>query len=215
MPDGSGQRQLGLFEHLDPLGCSLKTHVRLCCMDLTGLSLNWKEKGTSSSPKDGTGGIPLSVLVLTTLERPTDESGYGSSRDWPTAVAKGRGSRLEDKAAVASWPTPRASENENRTTKHAPSHEAGTHGKTLAGTAAENWPTVHGKNGTNGPTGTELGYLVGQQDEASPNTTGKPRGSLNSAWVMQLMGFPDEYAAELTRLLCEWSETLGATRTRS
>ena len=39
----------------------------------------------------------------------------------------------------SSWPTPRASANENRTTKNAPSHGK-THGKTLAGEAAQ-WAT--------------------------------------------------------------------------
>ena len=85
--------------------------------------------------------------------------------------------------------TPRSSPNENRTTKPAPSHGK-THGRVLA------WE------------------VAGQADPENPSTPGKPRGSLNSAWVMQLMGWPDEYAAELTRLLCEWSETVGATRSQ-
>ena len=38
--------------------------------------------------------------------------------------------------AAQMWATPRASENENRTTKHAPSHLEGTHGETLAGQAS-------------------------------------------------------------------------------
>jgi hypothetical protein len=54
--------------------------------------------------------------------------------------------------------------------------------------------------------------LAGQAAQENPNTTGKPRGSLNSAWVMQLMGWPDEYAHELTRLCCEWQATAGSTR---
>ncbi|MGB3329169.1 MAG: hypothetical protein WBA46_09465 [Thermomicrobiales bacterium] len=40
------------------------------------------------------------------------------------------------------WPTPRASENENRQTKPTPSQLAGTHGKSLAAEAATRpWPT--------------------------------------------------------------------------
>jgi len=42
---------------------------------------------------------------------------------------------------AAMWSTPRSSANENRTTKHAPSHGHG-HGRTLAGDAmTANWPT--------------------------------------------------------------------------
>ncbi len=48
----------------------------------------------------------------------------------PSPQCTGKGSRLEDQ--VGSWPTPRASESENRTTRNAPSHGV-THGKTLAG----------------------------------------------------------------------------------
>lgn len=39
------------------------------------------------------------------------------------------------------WPTPRASMNENRTTKNAPSHGT-THGETLAGTATHHSATT-------------------------------------------------------------------------
>lgn len=53
---------------------------------------------------------------------------------------------------------------------------------------------------------------AGRLDQENISTTGKPRGSLNSAWVMQLMGWPEDYAAELTRHCLEWQETLGATR---
>ena len=38
------------------------------------------------------------------------------------------------------WSTPRASPNENRTTRHQPSVEAGKHGRNLAGDAMQ-WPT--------------------------------------------------------------------------
>lgn len=49
---------------------------------------------------------------------------------------------------VSSWPTPRSSTNENRTTKNAPSHGAG-HGKTLAGEVG-NWPTVSARDWRSG-----------------------------------------------------------------
>lgn len=46
------------------------------------------------------------------------------------------------------WPTPRASENENRTTRNAPSHGNG-HGKTLAGEVMT-WATPRATDGENG-----------------------------------------------------------------
>ena len=53
---------------------------------------------------------------------------------------------------------------------------------------------------------------AGLPAQASPSTAGKPRGSLNAAWVAQLMGFPAEYTAALTRACCEYWTTHGATR---
>jgi len=47
------------------------------------------------------------------------------------------------------WPTPRASANENRTTKRPPSVQKGKHGTLLAGEAGEwakNWPTPTGRD---------------------------------------------------------------------
>ena len=66
----------------------------------------------------------------------------GQAIHWPTPLAtdwKGvaqegqRRGQLD--AAAQPWPTPRASENENRTTRNAPSHGV-THGVTLAGAAS-------------------------------------------------------------------------------
>jgi len=50
--------------------------------------------------------------------------------------------------ASSFWPTPRASENENRTTTNAPSHGNG-HGKTLAGASCDamrEWPTPNARD---------------------------------------------------------------------
>jgi hypothetical protein len=51
--------------------------------------------------------------------------------------------------AAKLWPTPRASENENRTTHHQPSIAEG-HGRTLAGEASM-WPTPGAADGDKGP----------------------------------------------------------------
>ena len=54
-------------------------------------------------------------------------------------------SRQDLQAQSIQWPTPRSSANENRTTRHAPSHGK-THGRTLAGEAAQ-WLTPNVPNG--------------------------------------------------------------------
>ena len=69
------------------------------------------------------------------------------------------------------WPTPRASMNENRTTKDAPSH-GNTHGRTLAGTASHHDPTT----------------MTGGSD-------GKV---LNPRFVEALMGLPDGWLTPST-----------------
>ena len=87
-------------------------------------------------------------------------SGCSSSRLWPTAVAQDDNKSVEAHLAmkarmpggprsqitslnvlVKQWSTPRASPNENRNTRPAPSH-GDTHGRTLAGDAvSRQWPT--------------------------------------------------------------------------
>jgi hypothetical protein len=74
------------------------------------------------------------------------------------------------------WPTQRASMNENRTTKPAPSHGV-THGSTLAGVASRPDPTTttDGKNGS-------------------------PQADLNPRFVEALMGLPDGWSDPLASL---------------
>ena len=71
------------------------------------------------------------------------------------------------------WPTPRASESENRTTSNAPSHGA-SHGKTLAGEACDitkTWATPMGKDGGKRSAGRRKGDDLSTQSEiwATPN----------------------------------------------
>lgn len=74
--------------------------------------------------------------------------------EWQTPVSpKGGGKRRGGQRGgekllpgqAEDWPTPRASANENRTTKPAPSHGKG-HGRVLAGEAAA-WPTPNASDG--------------------------------------------------------------------
>ncbi|PZS72827.1 hypothetical protein A7X75_00695 [Stenotrophomonas maltophilia] len=73
-------------------------------------------------------------------------------------------------AAVALYPTPRASANENRTTKIPPSQLDGRHGLYLSSVA------------------------IGMEPDGSSATTEKP-GALNPAFVCWLMGFPAAWDA--------------------
>lgn len=96
-----------------------------------------------------------------------DSNGLGGSRN-RTAVRDGSkrgigkghiGTTLTD--FVWLWPTPRASERENRSLKRTPSQKAGKHGL----------------------------YLASEVNEAQ-RFVGKPGGHLNPTWVEWLMGFP-------------------------
>lgn len=77
------------------------------------------------------------------------------------------------------WPTPRASANENRTTKPAPSHGKG-HGKVLAGEAAA-WPTPRASDtnppGVHGNGGQDLRTEVDRWPTPRTKTSGQDSGS--------------------------------------
>jgi hypothetical protein len=168
------------------------------------------------------------------------ELGNAVNRDWPTIRAsvadngndsgsrqrleQGSNPGLKDLVRELNWLTPRSSDEDKA---GANPSTATTLGRARLPEAVKQpvWPTPAARDEKN-PQASEatlqrnsrplngVAYAVGQPDQENSSTPGKPRGSLNSAWVMQLMGWPDEYAAELTRLLCEWSETAGATRSR-
>ena len=97
-----------------------------------------------------------------------------ATRQWPTLRARDeKGPGYDDTlpaAATRQWPTPRASHNENRTTRDAPSHGNG-HGRTLAGTAAQQFGPPDPTTGTAG-------------------SDGSPRAVLNPPFVETLMGWP-------------------------
>lgn len=262
MSDGCGRRQLGLFEILDPLGCSLKTLVRSYCTALSGLSLSWKVLGTSSSRKAQTGVLRPCALVLGLSERRTNGTECGSWGDWqtPSAVETGNNkgyqrrpdgstaitlsgqtgaasgppdwqtpsatcadtvatSRSGDRkdelllgGQVRNWGTPRVTTNGGH-----PSPQCTGRGSRLEDQAAvaENWPTATASDfrspcaseATHEKNSRPLSEVVGRQDQESPNTPGKPRGSLNSAWVAQLMSWPGEYMNALTELVTEYHLT--------
>ena len=109
--------------------------------------------------------------------------------------------------AAVNWPTPR-NEDSEQTGAHLGAPDTLT-------SAARQWPTPHGMGILDyGPSGNELGFSVGQAAQANPSTPGKPRGSLNAEWVAQLMGFPPEFTAGLTKACCEYWETHGSTHSQ-
>lgn len=95
---------------------------------------------------------------------------------------------------VQMWPTPRASPNENRTTRHQPSVTSGRHGRSLAGETAE-WPSPQERDWRSG--------LV------SETTLGANSRPLNEAAVNWLPACPttppDETLTPLGRLLQTWT----------
>lgn len=70
-------------------------------------------------------------------------------------------------ASPSGWPTPRASESENRTTRDAPSHDGNAHGATLAGRAGS-WQTPRVSTGAytrdGGEPGAERPSLEGEAE---------------------------------------------------
>jgi len=234
-----GERCLGLSARSDPLGSSLRTFLCSACEALTGLSLRWKKSATpaghwwlvlgrSGRRTKGTGcGSSENWLTITVKdsEKPAgdgdatiakERSATSSQRlrnqiHWPT---------VHGNAVGKNWQSPKCAD-----AKDVPyQYDQGDHDKPRATLywQATNWPTATAAN-VRSPKASEatlarnsrpLQEVVGQHAQDSPSTPGKPRGSLNSAWVMQLMGFPTKYADELIRLSLEFAATPGATRTQ-
>jgi hypothetical protein len=120
--------------------------------------------------------------------------------------------------AAMEWPTPNKMDGDGGASKGGMEKHAG--GVNLR--EACNWPTptkrdeksIYASDATMKRNARPLSEVAGQAAQANPSTDGKPQGSLNSAWVMQLMGWPEEFAAGLTRHCCEWQETAGVSRSR-
>lgn len=230
-----------------------------------GSSVSWKAQGTkhrcilwapvTSEPHtnaNGSGSWPTVHGNQGNNGPSGTELGNAANWNTPTSADGGSTSRGGERKGelllggqVKIWPTPRASDNENRMTKPAPSHGNG-HGKALAGEVhreAATWPTPSAMDGDRGaesratkdargsggvnlreaanwPTPTaqdceqagspNAGHLTltraGRADPANRNTNGKPQGSLNSRWVLQLMGYPSDWLDLPTSKLSELRE---------
>lgn len=113
-------------------------------------------------------------------------------------AAKGVNAQFHLNAAVDGaerkmWPTP---------TRHARESSPHRDGGPSLATAVQNWPTPNSRDWKDtGPTqgnrkSPNLGTMVhtaGPPAPAIPSTDGNTRGSLNSRWVAQLMGFPCDW----------------------
>lgn len=101
--------------------------------------------------------------------------------------------------------TPRASMNENRTGKGAPSHGV-THGETLVGQSKDWWPTP---KTTNDRTATPADALRNSPGLRSVATTtdgasGSPKVDLNPCFVAALMGLPTDWLTLSTSAVTDW-----------
>jgi hypothetical protein len=106
-------------------------------------------------------------------QTPVVPKGGGKKRGGP------RGDETLLPGQAEQWPTPRASANENRTTKPAPSHGKG-HGKVLAGEAVA-WPTPRASDtnppGVHGNGGQDLRTEVDRWPTPRTKTSGQDSGS--------------------------------------
>ena len=109
-----------------------------------------------------------------------EKHGNGNGAGMPLAVA----------VKIADWPTPRASENENRQTKASPSQLAGEHGWSLGAAVNHQWatPMASDYKSRGGSAGWDGSDLVSQ---VAATFVPLRNAALNSAWVCRLMGFPD------------------------
>jgi len=118
---------------------------------------------------------------------------------------------------VRQWPTPKRPTGGACTNERKPGAGGGRFHKLedvveFAGQPDQASPSMIG-NGSDSSAPTS----PTSQSPATPTIPGgqKGPGSLSSLWVMQLMGFPEEYSAELTRLFCEYAATHGSTKSRA
>ena len=119
-----------------------------------------------------------------------------------SCLQRRKSARLTDGNASSSWPTARASYNENRNTQPAPSHGV-THGKTLSGEAIRtmrNWQTPNaaaeapnlGSNIKNGPKS-----LLAQAQWATPVASDDGRKVTSASLQPGLVGQSSEFAGHL------------------
>jgi len=184
----------------DPIGCSLRTYLLSACEGLTGLSLKWKNAGTPAGRQ---------WWVLGRQGRRTNgiESGCWATPTVTTALHPGRvklkpGQQdcLSIQAHRCLCATPRASD-----AGHSGPNQRDSSGRyALMGQVVRQWPTpasLDWRDDGNAPSAQNrkspclpaATVLASHPAPANPSTNGKFRGSLNSQWVAQLMGYPSDW----------------------
>lgn len=191
-------------EKFDPLGCSLRTSLASALQQRTRCSLTWTRRATPAG---------RSWWVLTTLERPTEGSASGSWATPRVSVLDGHATPMDcpthgwDLPAQAQhWASPQARDwkDSGPTQGNRKSPNIGTQATRLSCEAGppdpesssgsgrlRDWPTVQARD-HKGPA--PQGHTKGGRDLTS-EAGARTRGSLNPAWVAQLMGLPDGWLA--------------------
>lgn len=200
----SGQKWLASSESSDRLSSSLRMYLASALQPLTKSSLTWNRKATPAG---------RSWWVPSMSARPTEGTVFGSSGSWHTPNLA---------AQAQNWPTP--------TAQPYGSNQGGAQGRvgsirpSLEPLAREiEWATPSARDWRSGLASAEtmdrnsrpLNEQVcsGRPAHASDSTNGKPRGSLNSAWVAQLMGLPSDWCDLPTEVLSElWATRSSGTR---
>lgn len=193
----SGRSLFELLPETGPLGSCLRTLLGSSKWRSAACWLTWKAKGTKrrrlyfrlapSTPRTGATGYGLLPTMRASL------TGKITPRR-----ALDLNPNLESVLARQLWPTPRASENENRQTKLTPSQMAGRRGLNLASVAnlfptptARDWKDGTAQSCANVP----INGLLGRAVHALPAPIMRPNAdeSLNPDWVELLMGYEEHW----------------------
>lgn len=200
-PVTSGPTSDGLLERSNRRSSSARTSRTTSTSDSEKSSLTWRNSDTLWKTIKENRTTSCRLLEQLALRTSAEESS-----SWPTATAtdakssgaanysteSGRhpGTTLTDAAKL--WPTPRASANENRTTRPAPPHGKG-HGRVLAGEAAA-WATPRANErgqGNSADSHVALSLQVQQTPtDGEGGSTQEDRRQLCPSFVERLMGFP-------------------------
>ena len=222
----SGRSLFELLPETGPLGSCLRTLLGSSKWRSAACWLTWKAKGTKlrrlyfqlapSTPRTGATGyglLPTMRAALTGKITPRRALDLNPNLEsvlarqlWPTPLASNANGPqistnkggLKLQSAVLLYPTPRASENENRQTKLTPSQMAGRRGLNLASVAnlfptptARDWKDGTAQSCANVP----INGLLGRAVHALPAPIMRPNaaGSLNPDWVGLLMGYEEHW----------------------
>ena len=205
-------------------GCAMSLRLRatksgrsLLVPTMSGLRTDGSESGSWPTPEnaDGSRGSLGHMRGNPTL--------LGAARLWPTARAEdsesagahvARGTAETLTAAARLWPTATSGDSKasgTRTGTPNAESENSHPGTTLTDAANGLWASPQARDWRSGamtaeghatrlehprgPTLPEQIDRAGLPDQGSSSTSGKRRGSLNPAWVSQLMGFPTGWLA--------------------